>query len=493
LKKIIICIVAYDAESTIRNVLDRIPREVKEKVAEFVVFDDESRDGTVRVAEAWRSENPQYSNFHVYRNPHNLGYGGNQKRCYRYCIEKGYDVVVLLHGDGQYAPEVLPELLAPLEQDDADAVFGSRMMVKGAALKGGMPLYKYVGNKILTFFENRMLGMDLSEFHSGYRLYSVQALARVPFEKNTNDFHFDTEIIVQFRAKGLRIKELAIPTYYGDEICHVNGLKYAFDVARSVIQYKLHENGVRNYPKYEIGRRPEPVYSFKKDRHSSHGQVIAMTPSKGLAILDLGCGPGELARQLKKEGNRVVGIDRRKPEGEPPCEIIQRDIEDGIDLPVGREFDRVLFLDVLEHLKEPDRALREARRYMKEGGRLVVSLPNVAHWSVRFSLLFGRFHYGQKGILDKTHLHFYTLSTARQLLREANYRVLETRTTPLPLIDTFPAFRSPFLRWIHWIDVVLSRVLRGLFAYQFIFTAEDTFDADYDRGNKSISAADALQ
>ena len=172
----------------------------------------------------------------VLRTPENQGYGGNQKLGYRYAIDNGFDFVALLHGDGQYAPERLPDLLAPLIAGEADAVFGSRMIDKRAARAGGMPLYKWLGNQILTSFQNRMLGTRLSEFHSGYRLYSTGALAQIPFEKNTNDFHFDTEIIIQFVLKKLRIVELPIPTYYGDEICHVNGLKYAWDVCLTMLR-----------------------------------------------------------------------------------------------------------------------------------------------------------------------------------------------------------------------------------------------------------------
>src|SRR5262249_49701874 len=147
-------------------------------------------------------------------NPINQGYGGNQKIGYYYALRKGFDFVVLLHGDGQYAPEYLPGLIRPLKDGAADACFGSRMMIRGGALKGGMPLYKFFGNKILTWFENRMLRTSLTEFHSGYRAYGVAALKQIPFELNTNDFHFDTEIIVQFVIAGLRIVEVPIPTYY---------------------------------------------------------------------------------------------------------------------------------------------------------------------------------------------------------------------------------------------------------------------------------------
>ncbi len=478
MKKIIICIVAYNAESTLRKVLDRIPAEVKAKVSEVVVFDDESPDSTYKVASEYRKDNPQFENLTIYRNPRNLGYGGNQKRCYRYCIEKGYDIAVLLHGDGQYAPEALPKLLEPLERGEADAVFGSRMMEKGAALKGHMPFYKYVGNKILTAYENMMLGMDLTEFHSGYRLYSVDALKKVPFENNTDDFHFDTEIIAQFHARGLKIKEVAIPTYYGDEICHVNGLKYAFNVARVVLQYKLHEFGFRQYPKYAVDR---PVYRFKRDWHSSHLQVARMIPDSGQFILDVGCGPSDLSRLLKKSGNEIVGVDRMWEDGsgEVLTRMIDRDLEEGLKLDYGREFDYVLLLDILEHMREPEKLLNEVRAYLKPGGKIIVSIPNVAHWSVRLSLLFGRFNYGVRGILDRTHLHFYTLKSFRQLLKDCNYRTTREGGTPLPLIDLLPIFGYFPFRLIHWVDVLLVFIRRPLFAYQLLFVAEDAFSGDY--------------
>ena len=137
----------------------------------------------------------------VVRNPRNLGYGGNQKVGYRWAIERGLDIIVMVHGDGQYAPEKLPDMVAPLERGEADAV-GSRLLEKGAARRGGMPLYKYMGNKLLTRFENALAGTDLSEWHSGYRAYSVAALRDLPFERNDDDFNFDTQIIVQLAESG---------------------------------------------------------------------------------------------------------------------------------------------------------------------------------------------------------------------------------------------------------------------------------------------------
>lgn len=250
-QRVAVFVVAYNAASTLRSVLERIPESVWDGAEEVFVFDDASQDDTFAVGREYRKLAGR-TKLSVHRNERNLGYGGNQIRGYQYAIERGYDIVALLHGDGQYPPEALPELLRPLLANEADAVFGSRMMEKGRALAGGMPLYKYVGNRILTTLQNGIMGMSLSEFHSGYRVYSCAALASVPFHRNTHDFHFDTQIIIQLHAAGLRIAEVPIPTHYGDETCGVNGLRYAKDVVSSVLQYRLHRLGVSPRREYEL-------------------------------------------------------------------------------------------------------------------------------------------------------------------------------------------------------------------------------------------------
>ena len=219
----------------------------------------------------------------VLRTPENQGYGGNQKLGYRYAIDNGFDIVALLHGDGQYAPEKLPALLVPLIAGEADAVFGSRMIDKRAARAGGMPLYKWLGNQILTGFQNWMLGTRLSEFHSGYRLYSTRALARIPFEKNTNDFHFDTEIIVQFVLKNLRITELPIPTYYGDEICHVNGLKYAWDICKTMLRAQFHQANLLFDRKFDLEHPGGELRSEARLRFVAHRRDRCRSAGKSRA------------------------------------------------------------------------------------------------------------------------------------------------------------------------------------------------------------------
>jgi len=157
----------------------------------------------------------------------------------------------------------MQELLTPLENGSADLVMGSRMMIKGAALKGNMPMYKYVGNKVLTWIENTLIGTKLTEFHSGYRAYSVHALKKIPLGRLTFNWHFDTQIIIEMVKSKARIKEVPIPTYYGDEICHVNGIPYALNCMREAVMYCLlhrwKKNGRDSLPRSSRSQEQPPA------------------------------------------------------------------------------------------------------------------------------------------------------------------------------------------------------------------------------------------
>ncbi|MGN6161826.1 MAG: glycosyltransferase family 2 protein [Marmoricola sp.] len=231
-----VLVVAYNAEVHLAKTLSRIPDDFASDVDVVFVNDDASSDRTTEVAYAFGADSrlPML----ITKNERNLGYGGNQKAGYQAAIDSGLDVIVLLHGDGQYAPEYLAEMVAPIVAGEADAVFGSRMLAKGGARRGGMPLYKLVGNKVLTYAQNKLSGLELSEWHSGYRAYSVEALRRMPLESWSDGFNFDTQIILGLQDAGMRIKEIPIPTFYGDELCYVNGMAYALDVLKDVWRAK---------------------------------------------------------------------------------------------------------------------------------------------------------------------------------------------------------------------------------------------------------------
>ncbi len=238
---------AYNAALTLPRLLSRIPADIKSNVAEILVVDNASPDDTHLVALQCKDAQG-IANLKIARNHRNEGYGGSQKIAYQYCIEKGRKGVAMLHGDAQYAPELLWKLLKPIMDGEADMVFGSRMT--GDPRAGGMPLIRFLGNKFLTFTQNFFLGSRLSEFHSGYRIYSVEALKQVPFERLSSDYHFDTEILILFIAQKLRIVEIPIPTHYGDEKNYVNIWKYGVDVLVTTITYFLFKNKILRKSKW---------------------------------------------------------------------------------------------------------------------------------------------------------------------------------------------------------------------------------------------------
>jgi SAM-dependent methyltransferase len=363
-------------------------------------------------------------------------------------------------------------LLAPLIAGEADAVFGSRMIDKGAARAGGMPLYKWLGNQILTSFQNWMLGTRLSEFHSGYRLYSTTALGRIPFEKNTNDFHFDTEIIIQLILKKLRIAELPIPTYYGGEICHVNGINYALNVCLTMLRVRLQGMNLLFDRKFDIDP-PAETYDLKLGFESSHTLAIRAARPGG-HVLDVGCGQGLVAAELARKGCRVTGMDRyiaMKNLWPDQVQFIRWDL-DRKEFPVHvSQFDQIFMLDIIEHLKAPEEFLEELR--FATGRRrpeIILTTANIGFFLTRLLLLLGQFNYGKKGILDATHTRLFTFRSLRDLLKQSDYRIIEVRGIPAPfpkaLGDNFVA------RFLVRLNAALIRLSRGLFAYQIFIRAE---------------------
>jgi glycosyltransferase involved in cell wall biosynthesis len=488
-KRLLIFIVAYNAQKTISSVFSRIPESLAaDYEVEVLAIDDASPDDTFRVGYACATEKAWPFPITVLRNPVNQGYGGNQKIGFFHAMESGFDVVALIHGDGQYAPECLPDLVAPLAEGRADAVMGSRMMTKGDARVGGMPLYKFVGNKILTFFQNTVLGLTLTEFHSGYRLYSVEALRKIPFHLNTNDFHFDTQIIIQLQRAGQRIRELPIPTYYGDEICHVNGMKYAWDVVCATTRARLNDFGLVYDRIYDCRpKASEALYEAKLDFPSPH-TVASSLVADGESVLELGCGEGDLANHLAGRGCDVTGLDIGAPKGAVAFRhFILHDLNAPLPDGLLAGKTKVVALDIIEHLASPEAFVDRLHDdpCLSQDTELLVSTGNVGFLVVRLGLLLGMFNYGKRGILDMTHTRLYTFATIRHLFDQAGFDVIETRGIPAP----FPLAlgRKPLADLLITLNRWAIRVWPGLFAYQIFLrlrkrpTLKDLLAATHDR------------
>lgn len=227
--KVIAVLPAYNAERTLRETVADIPPNT---VDEVILIDDASRDQTVAVAHSL--------GLPTIVHPTNLGYGGNQKTCYTEALSRGADIVLMLHPDHQYHPRYIPALLRPILDHNADAVFGSRMLISGGARRGGMPAWKRIANTALTWIANRVLNLDLSEYHSGFRAYSRRYLETVPFAANSDDFVFDTEIIVQGKIAGMRFVETPIETAYFPEASQIGlqrSVVYGVSILRTLADY----------------------------------------------------------------------------------------------------------------------------------------------------------------------------------------------------------------------------------------------------------------
>jgi 2-polyprenyl-3-methyl-5-hydroxy-6-metoxy-1,4-benzoquinol methylase len=393
-----------------------------------------------------------------------------------------FDFVALVHGDGQYAPECLPDLVGPLAEGRADAVFGSRMMTPGSARRGGMPLYKFVGNKILTAMENYLLSSSLSEFHSGYRVYAVHALERIPFDRNTNDFHFDTEIIIQFYLAGLRILEEPIPTYYGDEICHVNGIKYAANVMRAVIKARLQKVGLLYDSRFDCtAAKPDnKQYGAKLNYPSTHS-ITAEIVQNGATVADLGCAGGYIGAALKDSKQCfVVGVDYLPLDsGNQLDEFHQQDLNHGLPDLQWQKYDHVLLLDVVEHLINPELFVTHLRQRLSGNERVtvLVSTGNIGFIVPRLMLLLGKFNYGPKGILDRTHTRLFTFATFRHLFEQNGFEILETKGVPAPYPLAFGD--GWFSRCLLAVNAALIRIRRQVFSYQMYFVVRPTPSIEY--------------
>jgi len=240
--RIIVVMPAYNAAKTLLQTYEDIPKDI---VKEMILVDDKSHDETVKIAGEL--------GLTIFEHPQNRGYGGNQKTCYQNALEHGAEIVVMLHPDYQYDPKLIGKMVRPIIDGDADVVLGSRML-DGSAIPGGMPKYKYAANKFLTFCENTVLGLSLSEYHTGYRAYSRKVLTTIPFHKNSDNFVFDQEFLIQAKFFGFRIAEIACPCKYmadASSINFKNSSVYGLSTLVTLGKYLMHVYGAKKFDIFE--------------------------------------------------------------------------------------------------------------------------------------------------------------------------------------------------------------------------------------------------
>ena len=245
-KRVTVVMPAYNAERTLKQTVEEIPRDY---VDDIILVDDASHDDTAALSRAL--------GLHTVIHPLNAGYGANQKTCYREALDRGAEVVIMLHPDYQYTPKLLVAMGSLVAIGQFDIVLGSRILAEGA-LKGGMPVYKYVSNRALTLFQNLMLGRKLSEYHTGYRAFSKRVLEALPLEQNDNGFIFDNQMLAQALYSGFSIGEISCPARYFTDASSIGlgrSIQYGLGVVATSIQFRLNRWGMLHSPMFHI-RRP---------------------------------------------------------------------------------------------------------------------------------------------------------------------------------------------------------------------------------------------
>ena len=252
-KQITVVLPAYNAGETLKRTVDELDRDV---IDDVLLVDDASTDDTIEQAKGL--------GLISIRHDENRGYGGNQKSCYKAALDRGADIVVMVHPDYQYSPLLVPALAAMIVYGEYDFVLGSRILAQDSMARG-MPAYKFVANRVLTLFENLLLRQKLSEYHTGLRAYSRSLLEALPYELNSDDFVFDNQMIAQAVAYGASIGELSCPTRYAQDSSSINfrrSVRYGLGVLQTTVQYRLHVSGKRHYPYLAVPPRDPSAPSF---------------------------------------------------------------------------------------------------------------------------------------------------------------------------------------------------------------------------------------
>ncbi|MBW2386234.1 MAG: methyltransferase domain-containing protein [Deltaproteobacteria bacterium] len=458
-----------DAE-TIRNTLTRIPEALDEWIEVVVVMLD--LPGQAGLAGSMHPRTGRSFDLRVHHPPRTSSFGAARKEAFESAHREGLDHVIVMRADGLHPPERLPELVLEALRRPRELVLATR---GGEAGPSGATLL----HRAMTAAQNRILGLELSDYHTSFRVYPCDALDRIPYQLDSDGTPFDAEIIIQFRTLGVPIRELpALGGRRGDGSGN-DSLQHGLGACAAAIGSRLHQIHITRDGRYLVDHYIH--YTLKLSDTSSHMQIVSAIRPGSLA-LDLGCSQGLLAEPLLEKNVRVVGVDagpgRRLADA--LAEYHQGDLEEPLEIPHEREFDYVICADVIEHLRNRAQLLRSARRYLKEDGRLIISTGNVALWFYRLSLLVGRFEYGPRGVLDETHVRLFTGTTFRREVEKAGFRILKQRVTALPFEVVFQSTgRSPTLRRLASAYHALARLWPSMFAYQYVLEAEiTTLDAE---------------
>lgn len=469
---VVVVVIAYRPSDAVGRVLDDVwaaTRELSgEGCARVVFLDDGTGGAAASAAETWAAADPA-RRLRVLRCPAKLGPGGSQKLALRYAIDCGHRLVVVIPADGQYPADAIPRLAAAWGGGKAAVVLGSRMASGG----GRVPLLRRTAIRAVGALQNRIVGGAITDWYTGLRAYDAAFLASIPFELHSNRHQFDTEMLLQALHAGAPVAEVGIDVIDDPTARRESRAGSALASLRATARLRAHRSGMLCSLLY---RQTSSVRYVDKvdDLYSSHSAALRVVRElRPATLLDIGCGPGHVARRCAADGVRVTGVDR-----EPPAFAMHEFLRVHLDrepLPVDAfAYDVVLLLDVIEHLPDPEGflvGLRNKSRSLPASGprsAFVLSTPNVAFASMRLSLLLGSFNYAERGILDIDHKRLFTKRSLLRALRDCGYEVERVVPVGVPFAAVLGGRTGRFLGWG---ATLLARLWPTMFAFQFLVVA----------------------
>jgi SAM-dependent methyltransferase len=444
-----VVVLARDAGRTLTTALNHVMAEVRSRIDQLIIVDNGSTDDTFAVARAWASREATLSTTLI-RYPEPVGTGAVRKDVYGLAISRGVDVLVQVDADRVDATISLSDLLKSVLRGECDAV-------TAPATRAG---------RAVTWLQQRVLGTQLNDPAAGFGVVSLRSLRSLPLEFNADGPDFDSQLLVQLVNAGRRV--LPAPAR-GRRSAATLTWRESLRCAVAVGTYWLARRGFGDPPWLPSAAE----YAFKQADDTSHAAILQLFTGRAQArVLDLGCSGGLLAEHLRAAGHHVTGVDFIEIAGarERTDRFVLADLTQGIPVEVGAGYDIVVAGDVIEHLPRPLETLQQIRPLLRPDGELLVSVPNFGHWYARGRVLFGLFGYDRRGILDSTHLRFFTRGSLRRMIGQAGYDIAEERITGLP-VAAVSGVDGPRLRAIRRLDGGLIRLWPSLFGYQFVLRA----------------------
>ena len=439
-------------------------------IDQFIICYSKTLEDTKRKPESPKIQK-DHSRIEVTRYSLNLGYGGDQKIVYKSIAGVESGVVIVINGENRYSVGVINEIAQQIISGDADVVLGTtRIAKKGFSAKSVRPLGLNL-SRFSSFVNNFLGGTKFSDWHSGFRAYSTASLKSINFVECPDGFSFDSDVLLQMNSAGCRIAEVAFDPHFGSSISREIGLITAIKSLMTVVRHRLKIMG------FASSNVMRASYRFKFNEYSSHSKLreVLQNISKS-RILDLGCADGQLSEVAALLGHEVTAVDiEGAPKVTDQITFFQCDLENGLPNDLTGKFDVVLCADILEHLRKPDILLFDLLPRLSDNGMILVSIPNFGHWYPRVRTVIGRFDYDARGILDQTHLRFFTRKSFTKMATKAGYKVKRISVTGTPfevMLREAPQRRFSWtflISTLSNVDRMFCKIRPTLFGYQFIF------------------------